>query len=332
MRRRPGSFPVGSGPQVVAMGGGHGLAASLRALRRVTDNLTAIVGVADDGGSSGRLRAQFGVPPPGDLRMALAALCGDDLWGNTWSRVVQHRFGGDGELRGHPLGNLLITALWEETGDVVTGLDWVGALLGAQGRVLPVALCPLEIYADVQGLDRDSDAPRRVRGQVAVAKTEGRVVGVGITPAEPPVCPEAIEALTSADHIVLGPGSWYTSVMAPLLGPRIRRAFAESQAKKSLVLNLVPQPGETSGFEPHTHLEVWQARFPHLRLDYVYADRDGVPDPAALERAAAAVGAELLIGRLALQTAEGPTDIHDPDRLAAVFADVIRRGSIAPWR
>ena len=120
--------------RVVALGGGHGLAATLQALRRVTDELTAVVGVADDGGSSGRLRDEFGVLPPGDLRMALAALCGDDSWGRTWEQVIQHRFGGEGQLGGHSVGNLLITALWEQTGDPVTGLDWVGALLQAQGR------------------------------------------------------------------------------------------------------------------------------------------------------------------------------------------------------
>ncbi|NBX70995.1 MAG: YvcK family protein, partial [Actinobacteria bacterium] len=122
-------------PDVVALGGGHGLASSLRALRQVTPNLTAIVGVSDDGGSSGRLREQFDVVPPGDLRMALAALCGDDTWGSTWAQVLQHRFKSDGDLDGHSLGNLLITALWQETGDVVAGLDWVAKLLDAQGRV-----------------------------------------------------------------------------------------------------------------------------------------------------------------------------------------------------
>ena len=110
-----------------AFGGGHGLAASLSALRRVTDDVTAIVTVADDGGSSGRLRQEFGALPPGDLRMALAALCGDDEWGTTWARVVQHRFGGDGDLAGHSLGNLLIAGLWDLLGDPVAGLDWVGA-------------------------------------------------------------------------------------------------------------------------------------------------------------------------------------------------------------
>ena len=121
--------------------------ASLSALRRITGSLTAIVTVADDGGSSGRLRRELGVLPPGDLRMALAALCGDDEWGQTWNRVVQHRFRSEGELRGHAVGNLLIVALWELMDDPVKALDWVGRLLGAQGRVLPMALAPLDIQA-----------------------------------------------------------------------------------------------------------------------------------------------------------------------------------------
>ncbi len=140
-------------PRVVAFGGGHGLAASLSALRRVTDDVTAIVTVADNGGSSGRLRREFGALPPGDLRMALAALCGDDEWGTTWARVVQHRFGGDGDLAGHSLGNLLIAGLWDLLGDPVAGLDWVGRLLRVTGRVLPMAAVPMDIIACVEGLD-----------------------------------------------------------------------------------------------------------------------------------------------------------------------------------
>jgi uncharacterized cofD-like protein len=143
----------GSEPAVVALGGGHGLAASLAALRRLTPDLTAVVTVADNGGSSGRLREEFGVLPPGDLRMALAALCGDDRWGQTWARVLQHRFESDGEMDGHAVGNLLIVALWQLLDDHVLGLDWVASLLGARGRVLPMAVTPLDITARVRGAD-----------------------------------------------------------------------------------------------------------------------------------------------------------------------------------
>ena len=140
-------------PRVVALGGGHGLAASLTALRRVTDRLTAVVTVADDGGSSGRLRQEFDILPPGDLRMALAALCSDDHVGRTWASVLQARFRGDGPLGGHAIGNLLIAGLWQQLGDPVEGLDMVGDLLRTRGRVLPMSAVPLEIEADVLGLD-----------------------------------------------------------------------------------------------------------------------------------------------------------------------------------
>ncbi len=318
----------GEGPKVVAFGGGHGLAVSLQALRRVTHRLTAVVGVADDGGSSGRLRQEFGVPPPGDLRMALAALCGDDAWGRTWARVVQHRFGGNGDLRGHSVGNLLIAALWEQTGDVVAGLDLVASLLGAEGRVLPVSLAPLEFVADV--LFPGEAASREVRGQVAVASTTGRVQSVRIEPGNPPPCVETLAAIAEADHLVLGPGSWYTSVTAPLLVPSVREAIIASGARRSLVLNLCPQAGETSGFAPHTHLEVWRRDFPDIGLNTVVADPSAVADMAALERATRSLGAALVLRPLA---AGDPFDgHHDPDLLAAAFGALIGRGRITVWR
>ncbi|MGH8826020.1 MAG: gluconeogenesis factor YvcK family protein, partial [Jiangellaceae bacterium] len=182
-----------AGPKVVALGGGHGLAASLSALRRMSGRLTAVVTVADDGGSSGRLRHELGVLPPGDLRMALAALCGDDDWGRTWARVLQHRFAGGGELHNHATGNLLIVALWELLGGHVEGLDWVGRLLGAQGRVLPMSLMPLDIEALVGEPIRSAEGAREVRvvsGQHAVATTEGDVMAVSLMPPDPPACPE----------------------------------------------------------------------------------------------------------------------------------------------
>src|ERR1700728_3858101 len=183
-------------PRVVALGGGHGLAASLAALRRVTDDVTAIVTVADNGGSSGRLREEFGALPPGDLRVALAALCGDDEWGTTWASVVQHRFGGDGDLAGHSLGNLLIAGLWDLLGDPVAGLDWVGRLLRATGRVLPMAAVPLDIIACVEG--RAAAAPRAgaaVREQPEVALPPGGVRSIPLLPAHPPAVPEAVTAV-----------------------------------------------------------------------------------------------------------------------------------------
>jgi uncharacterized cofD-like protein len=320
--------PLGAGLPVVALGGGHGLAISLRALQAVTDHITAVVGMADDGGSSGRLRRELGVPPPGDLRMALAALCGDDVWGRTWSAVVQHRFSA-GELAGHAVGNLLITALWEQTGDLVGGLDWVGALLGARGRVLPACTAAVEIVAEVRDLP-GAHGVAVVRGQHNVAVTEGTVVGIALEPEDPPACTEAVSAIEQAEALVLGPGSWYTSVMASLLVPDIRAAVAGSRARRILVLNLVAQPGETSGFSPQNHLHVMAAAFPDVQFDIVLSDPAHVPDIDALEAACALVGARLELRAISDPRA-GPGH-HDPLLLGRAFADLIGHGSIPAWR
>jgi len=304
---------------VVALGGGHGLHASLSALRRVTRDLTAIVTVADDGGSSGRLRREFGVLPPGDLRMALAALCGDDSWGTTWSRVVQHRFGGVGELGGHAVGNLLIVALWELLDDPVTGLDWVARLLGAHGRVLPMASVPLDLAAEVEGID--PNFPLRistVRGQVACAMTTGRVRSMSLIPADPPACAEAVQAVGEADWVVLGPGSWFTSVLPHLLVPDLAKALTATPARRLVTLNLAPQPGETEGFSPRAHLEVLARHAPDLAVDVVLADQVAVSDTAdELRDAADALGARLVLADLALAPHR-----HDPLLLAGAFARI----------
>ena len=314
--------PASKPPRVAALGGGHGLAASLSALRRVTPEVTAIVTVADDGGSSGRLRQEFGVLPPGDLRMALAALCGDDDWGTTWARVVQHRFGGTGELGGHSLGNLLIAGLWDLLGDPVAGLDWVGKLLRVTGRVLPMAAVPLDIVARVEGLD--PELPRvesTVRGQAAVAVTPGRVRSISLVPADPPTVPEAVAAVREADWVVFGPGSWFTSVLPHLLVPSLLSALATTSARKVVALNLVPQPGETEGFSPHRHLEVLADHAPSLSFDVVLADADAVAGAEDELRKAA----ELLNATLILADVAAPDGArHDPVRLAAAYRHVFR--------
>ena len=218
-------MPAGSGPAVVALGGGHGLAASLSALRHLTDRLTAVVTVADDGGSSGRLRREFGVLPPGDLRMALSALCDDSEWGRLWRDVLQHRFASAGTLHDHAIGNLLIVTLWELLGDTVSGLDWVGRLLGARGRVLPMAAVPLDIEAVVQRhrpgrARRAHHGARPGRRRHHAGAGRGRAAGARSTP---PACAPAVEAVRAADWVVLGPGSWFTSVLPHLLVPSSRR-------------------------------------------------------------------------------------------------------------
>ena len=303
---------MGTGPRAVALGGGHGLAASLSALRRVTGDLTAIVTVADDGGSSGRLRRDYGVLPPGDLRMALAALCGDDEWGTTWSKVVQHRFGGDRELAGHAVGNLLIVALWDLLGDTVAGLEWVGRLLGTGGRVLPMAAVPLDIVAEVVGANPDRpEEISTVRGQAECASTPGQVRSITLLPPDPPAVPEAVRAVLDAEWVVFGPGSWFTSVLPHLLVPGLASALHGTTARRLVVLNLAPQPGETEGFSPHKHLEVLAGHAPALTVDVVLADTNaaGAGSLADLEKAAAMLGARLVMADVA--AADG-TPRHDP--------------------
>jgi len=305
----------------VAFGGGHGLHASLSALRRVTRDLTAIVTVADDGGSSGRLRRDYGVLPPGDLRMALAALCGDDSWGTTWSKVVQHRFAGRGELSGHAVGNLLIVALWELIGDEVEALDWVARLLGAHGRVLPMASVPLDLVAEVEGADANfPDAISAVRGQVACATTTGRVRSMSLVPADPPACAQAVQAVAEADWVVLGPGSWFTSVLPHLLVPELASALVATPARRVVTLNLAPQPGETEGFSPRAHLEVLASHAPDLAFDVVLADQAAVRDTVAeLKEATDLLSARLVLADIA---AADRRDRHDPLLLAGALARI----------
>jgi uncharacterized cofD-like protein len=324
--------PAASGPRVVAFGGGHGLYASLRALRQVTDRLTAVVTVGDDGGSSGRLRAELDALPPGDLRMALAALAGDDEPSQVWAELLQHRFAGDGSLAGHPVGNLVITALVQQLGDPVAALDCVAGLVRAAGRVLPLSGVPLDIVADVVGLDPDDPAqPVEVRGQVAVATTPGTVVDVRLDPADPPACAEAVQAVLEADWVVLGPGSWFTSVIPHLLVPEMAKALTATTARRAVALNLLPQPGETDGFSPETHLEVLGAHAADLELDVVLADESSVGDgDAALREAASSFGARLVVADVAC---DDGSPRHDPARLASAYREIFgTSGGDAAWR
>ncbi len=309
-----------SGQAVVALGGGHGLFASLSALRLVVDDITAVVTVADNGGSSGRLREEFDVLPPGDLRMALSALCDDTEWGHTWRDVLQHRFPGSGPLGGHALGNLLIVSLWDLHEDPVRGLDLVGRLLNARGRVLPMAAVPLEIRAQVLGANLDEPrAVREVVGQFAVATTTGRVQSIALVPPEPPACEETVRSVLEADWVVLGPGSWFTSVMPHLMVPALRDALHRTSARRLLTLNL-EGAGETAGFSPENHLETLAQHASALRLDTVLADPGVVDDEASLRAAAKRLGAELVIAPVAKR---GEPGHHDSLRLAAAYRDII---------
>jgi uncharacterized cofD-like protein len=317
----------GPQPAFVALGGGHGLSGTLEALRRVTDRLTAVVTVADDGGSSGRLRDELAVLPPGDLRMALSALCDDSDWGRTWRDVLQHRFTSSGDLDQHAVGNLLIVALWELLGDTVDGLDWVGRLLGARGRVLPMAAVPLAIEADVVRADGSTAV---VRGQSHVAVTRDRIAGVRLLPGRPPARPEAVAAVEEADWVVLGPGSWYTSVIPHLLVPDLAAALHRTAARRIVVLNLSPD-AETAGMGPCEHLDALRQHAPELRVDAVIADPGAVEDVDELAERTEGFGGRLLLRQV--RRGDG-TPRHDPLRLAAAISDVVEGylGDIGPAR
>ena len=302
--RDPGELP-----KVVALGGGHGLYSSLAALRRVTDDLTAVVTVADDGGSSGRLRAELGGLPPGDLRMALAALCGDDHNGRRWATVLQQRYRSDGPLNGHAIGNLLIEGVWQTIGDPVAGLDMVADLVDARGRVLPASTVPLDIEADVLGLDLEFPTEVQVvHGQHEVAVTRGLVQSIRLLP-----------AIAAADYVVLGPGSWFTSVLPHLMIPGLARAIIESGAHKVLTLN-VASGHETAGFSPTRHMELIAEHAPGLRLDTVVADETFAGEDETLEAACARLGARLVIGDVAMHD---NTARHDRLRLASVYSELM---------
>lgn len=311
--------------RVVALGGGHGLHASLSALRLLTDDLTAVVTVADDGGSSGRIRRELGVLPPGDLRMALAALAGTGAEHTLWADVLQHRFGGTGALAGHPVGNLVLTGLLERTDDPVGALEQAARLVGSVGRVLPMSPRPLDLEADVDRFDPDDPVrTRRIRGQSSIAATPGRVRAVRVLPVGAPACAAAVDAVREADAVVLGPGSWFTSVIPHLLLRELGRALATTTASIIVTVNLVPQAGETDDFSAEELLRVLceHARtHGGLRIDGIVADTESVLDSRSLADFASAIGARLVLSSIA---ADDSPARHDPLRLAAAYEQLLR--------
>jgi uncharacterized cofD-like protein len=275
-----------------------------------------VVTVGDDGGSSGRLRADRGVLPPGDLRQALAALADDgDPVSQVAATLFQHRFDGTDPLAGHPVGNLVLCGLMEMTGDPVTALDQAAAILRCQGRVLPMSRLPVGIEAEV----RFADQVLTVRGQHAVAVTRGQVETVRLQPAAPPACAEALAAVEAADWLLFGPGSWYTSVIPHLLVPGLAAAVAESSARRLVMLNLAAEK-ETSGLSLADHLAALTRYLPGLRVDVVLADGKAVGDPEPVHHAAESLGARLVLAPVAVPDG---APRHDPAALAAALEPLL---------
>lgn len=292
-----------TGPYVVAAGGGHGLSTTLRAVRRYAARLTAVVSVADDGGSSGRLRATTGLPAPGDLRRCLVALADRD---SLWARAFEHRFSG-GDLDGHALGNLVIAGLAEVTGDFGSALDAAARLLAVQARVVPATAGPVALKGEVGG--------EEVVGQALLTRIPRRIRSVAVVPPDAPANPEAVAAVRDADQVVLGPGSLFTSVLAACVVPEVLAALAERDAGTVLVCNLRPQHPETAGMDAADLLEAALAH--GVRAHTVLLDAAAAPaERARLERAAAAAGVAVAMA------AVGRPDrtAHDP----AALADALR--------
>jgi uncharacterized cofD-like protein len=286
---------------VVALGGGHGLAASLRAVRRYADDISAVVSVADDGGSSGRLRAAFGIPPPGDLRRCLVALARSE---SLWTQAFEHRFE-VGELEGHAFGNLVIAGLADATGDFAAAVAEAGRLLDTVGRVLPATCDPVVLKAVVHAPNGNDS----IHGQVAVAAATNRIAGVSLVPTDPVPPPGVLEALARADQVVIGPGSLFTSVLPVVAVPAIREALAATPGRKIYVCNLREQLPETAGYAVADHVDALAAH--GLDADVVLYHPGALP-----------------VGRLAVPGIERPLARpdglgHDPSRLAAALAGLV---------
>ena len=320
----PEEAPLERPRVITSLGGGHCLFQTLRAAQICSPTtINAVVTVADDGGSSGRIRRELGQIPPGDLRMALAALIADAEEGGLWENLLQHRFGGHGALAGHALGNLVIVALTDILGTSQHALDQIAQLAGAKGRIIPVCAEPLDLEAEVSGLDSDARVMRQVRGQVAVAATPGQVRRVRIIPDNPEPNPAAIEAILDADLVTLGPGSWFSSVIPHILVPGIVDALAQTKATKTVVLNLTSEPGETAGFSAERHIHVLRQHARNLQVDQVIVDAKTLSSQTErnhVERAARTLGAEVSFHDVQAEDGRGRfTSIHDPAKLCAAL-------------
>jgi uncharacterized cofD-like protein len=296
---------------VVALGGGHGLATALRAIARYTSAITAVVSVADDGGSSGRLRRDLDVPPPGDVRKCLVALAAPD---NLWADAFEHRFGG-GELDGHALGNLVLVGLEETLGDFTGAIDEAARLLGVSGRVRPATTERVVLKAQV---DSETAGGVSVEGQVAVANVTARIRRVELVPGDVPAHPDAVASIAAADQVVLAPGSLFTSLLPVLAVPALREAVASAHGHVVQVCNLRPQIPETEGLDAADHL---RAVVEHGgRVDAFLYDRGhglDCDEDAVRTLQARPVGATVA-------AANGL--VHDPVQLANALQDLLESG------
>jgi uncharacterized cofD-like protein len=310
------------GPKIVAIGGGTGLSTLLRGLKAYSANITAIVTVADDGGSSGRLRREIGVLPPGDIRNCLAALADEE---KLLTELFQYRFqAGDG-LTGHSFGNLFLTAMSEITGDLEQAIAASSKVLAVRGRVLPATLCDVRLFAEL------TDG-RRIEGESSITEAGGSIVKIGCIPPNPPALPAALKAIREADYIIIGPGSLYTSVIPNLLVPEMAEAIASRQVPRIYVCNIMTQPGETQGYTVSDHIRAIDAacgqelfnavlvhkKVPSARSLIRYAQENS--HPVFLDREAVTqLGRRIVLTNVMDEDRQTGYVRHNPQRLARVL-------------
>jgi len=268
------------GPHIVALGGGTGLSYLLRGLKAFSHNLTAIVTVADDGGSSGELRKNLGILPPGDIRSCLTALADDE---EMLSHVFQYRFGERAGVNGHSLGNLFISALADITGSFEEAIAESGKVLAVKGRVLPATLHDVKLVAEISLPDEGKEV--KVVGESTIPKTNGVVERIWLEPDNPLPFPPTVQAILNADLIIIGPGSLYTSVIPNLLVPGLAEAVKASHALKFFICNVANQAGETLGYTWSDHIHAIERNVPELHFDLIICDQDtGTRFPRGIER------------------------------------------------
>jgi uncharacterized cofD-like protein len=254
-------------PRIVAFGGGTGLSTLLRGIKKCTRNVTGVVTVTDDGGSSGALRRELGVLPPGDIRNCLVSLSEQE---NLMARLLQYRFPKTGSLSGHSFGNLFLTAMSAISGGFDKGVASAGEVLAIIGRVLPVTLSSVALNAELEN-------GKIVKGESNIAKSKAKIKRLSIYPSPPPAGPSVLEAIGTADAIIFGPGSLYTSIIANLLVKGITRAIRTNKVPKIYVLNIMTQPGETTGYSLSAHLEAINSHAGEGLFNYVIVNNGKIP-------------------------------------------------------
>lgn len=316
------------GPRIVVIGGGHGLSTQLRGLKAHTHNLTAVVTVADDGGSSGQLRRSLGILPPGDIRNCLAALSNDEA---LLTQLFQYRFANGGRLDGHSFGNLFITALAEVTGSFEEAIAESGRVLSVSGRVLPSTLHDVRLVADVVLPERNTEV--RVEGESQIPEANGRIRRVWLEPGNPPAFPKVIRKVLEADMIVVGPGSLYTSILPNLLVPDIAHAIRASRALKIFVCNVATQRGETEDFNCGDHVRVIEQHIGETMFDIVVCNQNykgKLPEGVEWVKIEEDLEEDYAIYRADLVDVAHPWR-HDAQKLAQVLIDLLeeRTGPLA---